>query len=113
MLQKDICATLVYVSILVPIDWLINFIQTGIRPGGSFSLHKPDRPKSLSLPTGWRTMTDDISGRPYYFNSKTGERSWKPPRNSYSKAPPSSPEASTASCSRQIWMPKNTKASGK
>lgn len=72
---------------------LANSLEsTGIRPGGSFSLHKPDRPKSLSLPTGWRTMTDDISGRPYYFNSKTGERSWKPPRNSYSKAPPSSPE---------------------
>ncbi|XP_015773256.1 PREDICTED: rho GTPase-activating protein 15-like [Acropora digitifera] len=79
---------------------LANSLEsTGIRPGGSFSLHKPDRPKSLSLPTGWRTMTDDISGRPYYFNSKTGERSWKPPRNSYSKAPPSSPEASTASSS--------------
>ncbi|XP_067020311.1 rho GTPase-activating protein 15-like isoform X1 [Acropora muricata] len=72
---------------------LANSLEsTGIRPGGSFSLHKPDRPKSLSLPTGWRTMTDDISGRPYYFNSKTGERSWKPPRNSYSKASPSSPE---------------------
>ncbi|XP_067020316.1 rho GTPase-activating protein 15-like isoform X6 [Acropora muricata] len=69
-----------------------HVVETGIRPGGSFSLHKPDRPKSLSLPTGWRTMTDDISGRPYYFNSKTGERSWKPPRNSYSKASPSSPE---------------------
>ncbi|KAK2562177.1 Rho GTPase-activating protein 9 [Acropora cervicornis] len=83
---------------------LANSLEsTGIRPGGSFSLHKPDRPKSLSLPTGWRTMTDDMSGRPYYFNSKTGERSWKPPRNSYSKAPPSSPEA-RQECKLITWL---------
>jgi len=29
---------------------------------------------------GWVIATDEESGRPYYYNAKTKETSWKPPR---------------------------------
>lgn len=64
---------------------------SGVRPGGSFSMPRPERPKSQSLPTGWTVITDEASGRPCYYNSKTSETSWKPPRVSRAKTPPSSP----------------------
>lgn len=65
--------------------------KSGARPGGSFSMTKPERPKSLSLPPGWVVVTDEASGRPCYMNSKTNETSWKPPRISRAKTPPPSP----------------------
>ncbi|XP_078378441.1 rho GTPase-activating protein 15-like isoform X3 [Oculina patagonica] len=62
---------------------------SGARPGGSFSAPRStDRPKSQSLPVGWVIITDESSGRPCYYNSKTSETSWKPPRISRSRTPP-------------------------
>ena len=55
---------------------------------------RPERPKSQSLPVGWVVMHDEASGRPCYLNTKTSETSWKPPRVSRSKTPPSSPGVS-------------------
>ena len=69
-------------------------LQCDVRPGGSFSVAKPERPKSQSLPVGWVLMTDEESGRPCYFNTKTHETSWKPPRISRARTPSPSPGVS-------------------
>ena len=55
---------------------------------------RPERPKSQSLPAGWVLITDEASGRPCYYNSKTSETSWKPPRISRARTPPPSPGVS-------------------
>lgn len=47
---------------------------------GSISSKGNERPKSQSLPAGWVIAKDEESGRPYYYNAKTNETSWKPPR---------------------------------
>lgn len=71
---------------------LANALEvSGIRPGGSFSLPKPDRPKSQSLPVGWVLTNDEETGRPCYYNSRSGETFWKPPRTAHAKTPPLSP----------------------
>ena len=49
----------------------------------------------MSLPPGWVVTTDEKSGRPYYFNAKTQEASWKPPRHFRSQTPPSLTGVST------------------
>ncbi|XP_020903374.1 rho GTPase-activating protein 12 [Exaiptasia diaphana] len=54
--------------------------NTGVPLRGSISSKGNERPKSQSLPGGWVTAKDEESGRPYYYNSKTNETSWKPPR---------------------------------
>ncbi|XP_074658790.1 rho GTPase-activating protein 12-like isoform X2 [Tubulanus polymorphus] len=44
---------------------------------------KPDTattPPVRALPDAWGMYIDIISGRPYYYNSRTDESSWKPPR---------------------------------
>ena len=46
-----------------------------------------ERPKSQSLPVGWALVTDEGTGRPYYFNYKTNETSWKPPRIARATSP--------------------------
>ena len=38
--------------------------------------------RSSTLPAGWHKMTDDTSGRLYYYNENTKESVWKPPRTS-------------------------------
>jgi len=42
-------------------------------------LHPPPPPPPLSLPPGWITATDPVSGRIYYANPTTGQTSWEPP----------------------------------
>ena len=56
-----------------------------------------ERPKSQSLPRGWALAKDEETGRPYYFNAKTNETSWKPPRTKSVPSPRSSPLASPSS----------------
>ena len=34
----------------------------------------------FQVTTDWEEYTDDLSGRKFYFNTSTKERSWKPPR---------------------------------
>lgn len=55
-------------------------IQTGVPLRGSLSSRGNERPKSQSLPVGWVVTKDEETGRPYYYNAKTSETSWKPPR---------------------------------
>ena len=38
--------------------------------------------RSSTLPAGWQKLTDDRSGRQYYYNADTNESVWKPPRAS-------------------------------
>lgn len=38
--------------------------------------------RSSTLPSGWQKLTDDLSGRQYYYNEETKESVWKPPRSS-------------------------------
>ncbi|KAK3717530.1 hypothetical protein QZH41_013788 [Actinostola sp. cb2023] len=55
--------------------------NTGVPLRGSISTSRSsDRPKSQSLPVGWVIARDEETGRAYYYNAKTSETSWKPPR---------------------------------
>ncbi|XP_032222777.2 rho GTPase-activating protein 15 isoform X2 [Nematostella vectensis] len=54
-----------------------------------------ERPKSQSLPVGWVLTKDEDTGRPYYYNPKTNETSWKPPRSSRSCSSPATPRRET------------------
>eukprot|EP00794_Sanderia_malayensis_P003065 gene3065-3529_t len=38
--------------------------------------------RSSTLPAGWQKLTDDSSGRQFYYNEVTKESVWKPPRMS-------------------------------
>ena len=39
---------------------------------------------SLQLPPGWTQEIDESNGRPYYFNSQSGESSWVVPGEEFS-----------------------------
>merc|ERR1712151_874926 len=43
---------------------------------------------SPTLPAGWEQITDPSSGRPYFLNRSTGEKSWDPPHPSTTEGPP-------------------------
>ena len=40
---------------------------------------QPPQPPAFTLPPGWITATDPVSGRMYYANASTGQTSWDPP----------------------------------
>jgi len=43
--------------------------------------HLPEK-RCSSLPAGWQRLTDEKSGRPYYYNAQTDESMWNSPRAS-------------------------------
>ena len=53
-------------------------------------------PPQVSLPPGWITATDPISGNLYYANPSTGQTSWQPPVMIIPPPPPPPPIASCA-----------------
>ena len=38
--------------------------------------------RASTLPAGWQKLTDDLSGRQYYYNADTNESVWKSPKKS-------------------------------
>ncbi|KAK2959112.1 hypothetical protein BLNAU_5907 [Blattamonas nauphoetae] len=63
---------------------------------------------SDSLPPGWKEYTDKKSGRIYYFNKETKERSWKRPA-----APDSPPDGLPAPPLPPGWVEQTDKNSGR
>ncbi|KAK2953525.1 hypothetical protein BLNAU_11525 [Blattamonas nauphoetae] len=63
---------------------------------------------SDSLPPGWKEYQDKKSGRSYYYNKETKERSWKKPQNSNADPPTES-----APTLPPGWVEKTEKSSGR
>ncbi|XP_053291466.1 rho GTPase-activating protein 15 isoform X3 [Pleuronectes platessa] len=88
-------------SYLSQLSWQDSPLYTdGVQPDKQSSLPEPPCPapgqQPLQIKDHWEQYSDPASGRLYYFNTITKERSWKPPRRARgrtnSKTSPAQPQ---------------------
>lgn len=71
-------------SYLAQLSWQDSPLYTEMQPEKRLSLTEPPCPAAGQQPLQvvdlWEQYSDSSTGRSYYVNSVTKERSWKPPR---------------------------------
>lgn len=71
-------------SYLSQLSWQDSPLYTEMQPEKRLSLSEPPCPAAGQQPLQvvdlWEQFSDPSTGRSYYVNSVTKERSWKPPR---------------------------------
>lgn len=78
-------------SYLSQLSWQDSPLYTEMQPEKRLSQSEPPCPAAGQLPLQvvdlWEQYSDPSTGRSYYVNSVTKERSWKPPRRARGRTP--------------------------